>query len=175
LLDRAQRSRFLSDNRARFGLAVVVIMTLAAGWESLWLRLQEPNAYALRANLLRSSVTMFARRPLTGWGLGTWSSAYPGYALFDDGTFVNQAHNDWAQWAAEGGIPFLTLMLFVAASTVRPALRSLWGIGTVIVFIHCLVDYPMQQRPALAAFFFSMLALVLRSAPENNPPRLAEK
>jgi ABC-type dipeptide/oligopeptide/nickel transport system permease subunit len=30
LLDKAQRRRFLSDNRARFGLAVVVIMTLAA-------------------------------------------------------------------------------------------------------------------------------------------------
>lgn len=30
MLDKAQRRRFLSDNRARFGLAVVVIMTLAA-------------------------------------------------------------------------------------------------------------------------------------------------
>ena len=27
-------------------------------------------------------------------------------ALFDDGNYVIQAHNDWAQWAAEGGIPF---------------------------------------------------------------------
>ena len=58
-------------------------------------------------------------------------------------------------------LPLLTLMLWVAASGVRPALRSLWGVGILVVFVHCLVDYPMQQRPALAAFFFSMLGMAV--------------
>ena len=70
---------------------------------------------------------MVRDRPLAGFGLGTWSDAYPAYAHFDDGNFVNQAHNDWVQWAAEGGVPFFLIMLAIAALTVRPAIRSLWG------------------------------------------------
>jgi hypothetical protein len=153
-------------------VAAVAAMTAVVGWESLYMRLQEPNAYSLRADLLRSSAAMIAERPLTGFGLGTWSSVYPGYALFDDGSFVNQAHNDWAQWACEGGMPFLALLLFVAASAVRPALRSIWGVGILVVFIHCLVDYPMQQRPALAAFFFSMLGLVVAAGDASRSGRV---
>jgi len=149
-------------------VAAVAAMTLVVGWEALWMRLQEPQAYALRANLLRSSIAMIAERPLRGFGLGTWSSVYPGYALFDDGSFVNQAHNDWAQWASEGGIPFLTLLLFTAAWAVRPAIRTLWGVGILVVFLHCLVDYPMQQRPALATFFFSILGVILTAGERDK-------
>jgi len=155
-------------------IAAVAAMTLVVGWQSLWMRLQEPQAYALRANLLRSSIAMIAERPLRGFGLGTWSSVYPGYALFDDGSFVNQAHNDWAQWASEGGIPFFTLLLFTAGWAVRPALRTLWGVGILVVFLHCLVDYPMQQRPALATFFFSILGVIL-AAGEQTPSRRPEQ
>jgi O-antigen ligase len=133
------------------------LLTGVVGWEVIWNRLQEPNPYSLRAELLRSSLEMARDRPLMGFGLGTWSSAYPAYAHFDDGRFVNQAHNDWAQWLAEGGIPFFLIMLAIAALTIRPAFRSLWGLGLLAVFAHCLVDYPMQQRPALAAFFFALL------------------
>ena len=144
--------------RALLGsLAAVVVLTGVVGWEMLWQRLQEPNPYSLRQDLVLSSVSMTRSRPLTGFGLGTWSAVYPGYALFDDGRFVNQAHNDWMQWASEGGLPFLVLMLGIAAWSVRPALRSLWGVGILSVWLHALLDYPMQQRPALAAFFFALL------------------
>jgi O-antigen ligase len=138
----------------------MVVLTAVVGWEVIWNRLQEPNPYSVRQELLRSSLEMVRDRPLAGFGLGTWSSAYPGYAHFDDGKFVNQAHNDWVQWAAEGGIPFFLLMLAIAVWSIRPAVRSLWGIGILAVFVHCLVDYPMQQRPALAAFFFAMLGVL---------------
>ncbi len=141
-------------------VATVATLTAVVGWEAIWNRLQEPNPYSLRAELLRSSVEMVRDRPLAGFGLGTWSEAYPAYAHFDDGNFVNQAHNDWAQWAAEGGVPFFLLMLAIAVWTIRPAIRSLWGVGMLAVFVHCTIDYPMQQRPALAAFFFAMLGAV---------------
>ena len=141
-------------------IAAVVLLTAVVGWEVIWNRLQEQNPYSLRAELVRSSVRMVRERPVMGFGLGTWSDAYPGFARFDDGRFVNQAHNDWLQWAAEGGLPFLGIMLAVVGWNVRPAFRSLWGIGLLVVFLHCLVDYPMQQRPALAAFFFAMLGLL---------------
>ncbi|MDP9052900.1 MAG: O-antigen ligase family protein [Acidobacteriota bacterium] len=138
-------------------LAAVVVLTGVVGWERLWERLHEPNPYSLRQDLVLSSISMTRSRPLTGFGLGTWSEAYPGYARFDDGRFVNQAHNDWLQWASEGGLPFLALLLGIAAWSVKPALRSLWGVGILSVWLHALLDYPMQQRPALAAFFFALL------------------
>jgi hypothetical protein len=52
------------------------------------------------------------------------------------------------------------LMIALAALLVRPALRSLWGIGVLAVLLHCLVDYPLQQRPALAALFFAVAGAV---------------
>lgn len=138
-------------------VATVAILTWVVGWETIWNRLQEANPYSLRAELVRSSIEMVRDRPVMGFGLGTWSDAYPAYAHFDDGNFVNQAHNDWVQWAAEGGVPFFLMMFAIAVWSVRPAIRTLWGVGTIAVFVHCAVDYPMQQRPALAAFFFAML------------------
>ena len=60
-----------------------------------------------------------------------------------------------------GGIEHVAVnMLGLAAFTVRPALRTLWGVGMLFVFAHCLVDYPTQQRPALAAFFFAMIGVL---------------
>lgn len=141
-------------------VAAVAAFTLVVGWETIWKRFEEPNPYSVRADLVRSSLAMIRDRPLTGFGLGAWSSAYPAYARFDNGTFVNQAHNDWVQWAAEGGLPFFLLMLAIALWCVRPAVKSLWGIGMLAVFAHGLIDYPMQQRPALAAFFFAMIGIL---------------
>jgi O-antigen ligase len=141
-------------------LGAVVLLTAIVGSEALWKRLQEPNPYSLRQDLLLSSLSMARDRPLTGFGMGTWAEVYPAYARFDDGTFVNQAHNDWVQWADEGGLPFLILMLAVAAWSVRPAVDSLWGVGILCVWIHGLLDYPLQQRPALAVFFFALLGIL---------------
>lgn len=144
-------------------VSTLVVLGAVAGWDVIWRRLQEPNPYAVRKEFLLSSLEMIRDRPLTGFGLGTWSEVYPGFARFDDGLFANQAHNDWVQWAAEGGIPFFLLMVGVVAGAVPPAFRSLWGLGMLAVFVHCLVDYPMQQRPALAAFFFALLGIVTAS------------
>ena len=142
---------------AVLGAASAFALVAVAGWETIWQRLQEPNPYSVRADLNRSSLSMILDRPLQGFGLGTWSTAYPKYALYDDGTFVNQAHDDWAQWAVEGGVPLFLLMLAVVAMLVPRAVTSLWGFGVIAVFVHAAVDYPFEQRPALAAWLFAMM------------------
>jgi len=98
---------------------------------------------------------------------------YPGFAYSDDGLFANQAHNDWAQWTVEGGLPLAAVMLLWAALLVPPAIHSLWGLGVVSVLIHCLVDYPMQQRPALAGFIFAMAGVLAayQKSPKDFPAR----
>jgi O-antigen ligase len=142
------------------GAAAACALVAVAGWQTIWDRLQEPNPYSLRADLNRSSLAMIRDKPIAGFGLGTWSSAYPKYALYDDGTFVNQAHDDWAQWAVEGGMPMFLAMLFVVGMLARGAGKSLWGIGLMAVFVHAGVDYPFEQRPALAAYFFALMGVL---------------
>jgi O-antigen ligase len=168
------RGRISGRDFARIaGLVLVsgVVLVMVAGWETTWQRLQESNPYSIRADLLRSSIAMIRDRPLIGFGLGAWPSAYPGYARYDDGRFVNQAHNDWAQWAAEGGIPFLMLMLAVLALLLRPAFVSLWGLGLMAVFVHAWIDYPFEQRPALAAFLFAMAGALAAEVSLNEGSR----
>jgi hypothetical protein len=161
------------SGRSLARVAAISVMAAAAlvvvvGWEKIWQRLQEPNPYALRLDLDRSTLAMVRDRPLLGFGLGAWPDAYPGYARFDDGNFVNQAHDDWAQWAAEGGVPFFLMMAAIVVCLLRPAWHSLWGLGLMAVFLHALVDYPMQQRPALAAFFFALAGVLARERPAET-------
>ena len=51
----------------------------------------------------------------------------------------------------------LLLMLGIAAVSFRPALRSGWALGIYAVFLHSLVDFPLQI-PAIAALLFTFLA-----------------
>jgi O-antigen ligase len=88
----------------------------------------------------------------------------PTYALYDDGTFVNQAHNDWAEWAVDGGLPLFLMFGAIAVLLLRPAFRSVWGIGLISVLAHCCVDFPLQQKAALAAWFFVFLGALAASS-----------
>ena len=159
------------------GLAVfgvlAVLFAAVAGWQVLRRRMQDPDQFAGRRELLASSAAMFRERPGMGFGLGNWARAYPAYALFDDGTYVNQAHNDWVQWAVEGGMPFLLALLTLAGMAAPAAIRSVWGIGLLSVWTHCLVEYPLQQRPAIGAWFFVLLGLLVAQRPARGRARYA--
>ena len=96
-----------------------------------------------------STLHMIAVHPWIGWGLGCWPAVYPAFATFDPGAIVNQAHCDWLQWTAEGACRSGFSMLSLALWGVRPAIRSIWGIGMIAVLIHAAFDYPFS-RPALA-------------------------
>ncbi len=150
-------------------LRVAVLLaafTAVVGWGKLWHRLQITDTFAFRREFAISTLRMIADRPWLGSGLGTWPIVYPAYAIFDPGTYANRAHNDWLEWTAEGGLPFGLAMATVFIWCLRPALRSVWGIGVVAVLLHAAVDYPFS-RAALAAWIVVMLAL-LACAPEEQ-------
>ena len=139
--------------------ALLVFFTLIVGWHAVWNRLLQPDPMAFRRELDISSLHMIGDHPWTGAGLGTWPTAYPKYAVLDAGLYANQAHCDWLQWTAEGGIPFGIAMLVLFAWSLRLGYRTIWGLGIVSVFLHACVDYPFS-RPALGSFFVVMLALL---------------
>ena len=136
--------------------ALAGIFTAVVGWEVLWQRFQDPDPFKYRREIAISAVEMARDRPGMGFGLGTFESAYPAYALFDIGLTVNHAHNDWLEWAAEGGIPLFCMMAVVALWSVRAAWRAPWAAGVVVVFVHSLVDFPLQKA-ALSAWLLVLL------------------
>jgi O-antigen ligase len=148
-----------------------VIFTAIVGGQVLLGRFLQPDPYVGRRELLLSSIAMLRDRPWLGHGLGAWPDAYPAYALFDSGAYANHAHNDWAEWAAEGGLPFLLLMLALALWTLRPAFRSLWGLGVPVFFTHCWVDYPTRRLPLAAVLVVLIAALAAsRHAQAHSTP-----
>ncbi|HUS05145.1 MAG TPA: O-antigen ligase family protein, partial [Bryobacteraceae bacterium] len=137
--------------------AFMAISLGVAGWEFLWLRLADPHPFAIRREMLIATMAMIRTHPLTGFGLGSWPAVYPRFAVFDPpGIFMNHAHNDWAEWIADGGILFGSLSLWAAAEACRFVTRNWWALGIPGVLLHSLVDFPMQ-KPALAGLLFFLL------------------
>ncbi len=145
-------------------LAMVAAIASLAGWESLTVRLNEPDPYLDRLQMLRSSLDMIRDHPFTGVGLNNWPTVFPYYARYDDGRFANQAHNDWAQLAAEAGLAGLAAFGLLFAVALRRGLRDVRALGVVCVFIHAFFDYPFE-KPQIAAL---VLLLLAASAPPQE-------
>ncbi len=164
---RKLRLRSLRNNALLFA-GIFVMLIAAAGPAEMLTRFQKNDPYAGRREYSEASLRMIQVHPLIGFGLGTWDAAYPGYATSDDGLHVNQAHDDWVQWAAEGGLPFFALMLWILVWTAPRALRSGWGIGVVAIFVHCVVDYPIQRIPVALVMFIMLAAVASTSRPAEG-------
>ena len=159
--------RGLGVRKPRLAFTSLLLFTLAfgsvVGWATLWHRFQDPDPYRGRREMLQSTIAMAREKPWTGFGLGNFENVYRAHALFDDGTIVNHAHNDWAEWAAEGGLPLVTLLFVLAIWSVPQAARSIWGLGVVSLFLHSLVDFNLRLPP-IAAWTFVLLGASARNA-----------
>ena len=158
---RNRDKRFLYAATA--ALLFSILFAYAAGFHTLTHKLAQRDQLAVRRDINLSSLAMIRERPLTGWGLGTYVPVYRMFARYDDGTYVNRAHNDWLEWAAEGGIPFAALMLIVFVWTIRPAIRSVWGIGVIALGVHALVDYPFA-RFGVCGWYFALVGMLAVTA-----------
>ncbi len=133
--------------------------TLAVGWERVWLRFQEHDPYLVRREFIVAAMDMAKQRPLIGYGLDTFPEVYQRYAIKDFPFYANHTHNDWAEFAADGGFPFLLLVLIPFAFYVPTAIRHPWGLGLVAIMLHACVDFPFPC-PAISGWMFAMLGLL---------------
>ena len=138
---------------------LAIIFTFAVGWQRVWSRFQGDDPFSGRREFLVAAVDMARHKPLTGFGLGTFPEVYQRFAIRDFPFYANHAHNDWAEFAADGGIPFLLLILIPFARAIPIALRHPWGLGLIVVMIHACVDYPFP-RPAVSGWMFALLGLL---------------
>jgi len=133
-------------------------------------------SYHTRVQIARDSLPMIKARPLTGWGLGTFTTVYPQYRTFYADVFINAAHNDYVQVLTEtGALGFAAVLGFLAVVYVR-AFRKLRGPGLDLtqaatlaallavtgILAHSLVDFNLQI-PANAATFYVVAAIAAAS------------
>ncbi len=101
-----------------------------------------------------------------GTGLGGFRRAFEAADPAQENTYVNQAHNDWAQLWLEGGWLGVGLMAAALAALAaagwgawRPApgaraadtaLRRVAWIGLLLLALHSLADYPLRTTAMLA-------------------------
>ncbi len=71
---------------AASALAVSAVFVIAAGSETLSVKLQQKDQLAVRRDINESSLEMIRRHPFTGWGLGAYVPVYRMFARYDDGT-----------------------------------------------------------------------------------------
>lgn len=131
-----------------FLLVLVSVFAAAVGWEQLSSRFGQDHSLQARAPLVAAAVDMARDRPLTGYGLGSFEIVYPAYALINGGARANHAYNDWAEWAATGGLPVLALYITMFGLMLPVLTRKWWAIGVVAMCLHGLVDFPFEI-PAL--------------------------
>ena len=127
------------------GLLAFVFVAVV-GWAVVFSRFQDANPLKGRREMLSDTISMIHAKPYFGFGLGSFRTAYPAYGSIDFGAVVNHAHNDWAEWAADGGIPFSLLVVWIAVWSVPRAFKSIWGVGLVAVFAHSFVDFALQKQ-----------------------------
>jgi O-antigen ligase len=139
--------------------ALFAVFTAVVGWEHVQDRFLMPDPMMGRREFAESTLKMVSAHPWYGVGLGAWPTAYPRYATMDDGLFANQAHDDWLQWTAEGGIPLGIILFSLFGWSILPAARSVWGLGVIAFFLHAAVDFPFS-RPALGSWAILVVAML---------------
>jgi O-antigen ligase len=138
---------------------------------------------ATRIAITKDCVAMFLRRPVWGWGGGTFAEVYPAFRSFSTNLIVNAAHNDYLQLLVEYGlVGFGISICFLAVAYRRiRILRRNWKdswphavsfaalLGTIGILVHSLTDFNLQV-PANAALFYVMctVASLRPSEPTEN-------
>ncbi len=162
-LVRLRRSAVRATFRSSVAAVLIVPLiagafTFAVGWKSTLDRFNDDDPFVIRREYFLGAVEMARHRPLTGSGLGTYVQVYQKYSIKDFYPFyANHAHCDWAEFAADGGLPFLALVSIPFLAAIPLAFRHPWGLGLVAIILHACVDYPFP-RPAVSGWMFMILA-----------------
>ena len=173
------------------GLLVALVGVIALSSRALALNrlLADESLEDLRWDVLPVLTEMAGAMFVSGSGFGAFEYAYKIYepdSLLSP-KYLNNAHNDWMQFAIEGGFVAIAILLLLIAGIALKALkawrsdqselrrRRLMAVAVIGLFgIASAVDYPLRT-PSLMAFFTIACATVWMGAqsvqPESNSKR----
>jgi len=170
------------------GVAVGLVSSLGPGGpelDTIPLASSELSpSYLLRLDAWEKTLDMFADFPVTGTGLGTFQWAFASYQRSGEWLSWADAHNDYLQVLAEGGLvgaALLTWGLWVfIRRVIRPALarssRQLrWttvatAAAVVAMMIHSVVDFNLQT-PSNALLFAVLVGILVAAASDEESGR----
>jgi O-antigen ligase len=136
-----------------------------------------------RFDINRDGLRMFLKKPVLGWGLGTFPVVYPQFRSFYTNFSINQAHNDYLQLLVEMGLLGFGTMLWFLVTLYTRAIKKIghWTseisgavtlacmLGLSGILVHSAVDFNLQI-PANAALFY-VLCTIAASEPFVQPAR----
>ena len=194
--------RFVRSPAVRFSVAAAIIAVVLGG--AIWIG-GEPLASSLegasvelnaadqtalherarRRDIWRASWLMVKAHPLAGAGFGGYWAEIPQYHDASGVMTPQQAHNDYLEIIASGGIIGLALLLWFIASVVKQARKSLSAedhfynaicsgaiIGIVGVAVHSVVDFGLHITINALIFvaLLSILSLEIKSTRRSRWP-----
>jgi O-antigen ligase len=160
-------------------LAMVIIFLVWMGSNELTQRMMSIHSEAreeisggVRLTIDRDSLHMLLKKPVLGYGMGTFPIVYPEFRSFYTTFFVNQAHNDYLQLLVETGFVGFSVAIWFLVIVFRRAARKLenWTetasgaitmaalLGCVGILVHSFLDFNLQI-PANAALFYVLCGI----------------
>lgn len=173
------------------GLAagILIIGVFWIGGQDLSAKLQSPSAQEMnqgmaRQNIWRSTWRLVKSNPWTGVGFGCYFLAIPQYQARTETTRLEQAHEDYMDLAANGGVVAVLLACWFLVNVirrVRPALGSrdayrraacLGAVGGLLsVCVHSLVDFGLQVT-GIAVVFGALLVIAAGDQAVERSPQI---
>ncbi len=167
---------------ALLGIIVVGIIWLAgdqlatgvesAAAEMTTLDRTELHEGSRRRDIWQASWQMFKTHPIVGAGLGGYWAEFPTYHQASGVTTPQQAHNDYLELLASGGIVGAALLIWFAVALVKQAGRNVRtseglqraaSLGAIVglagVGIHSIVDFGLHIT-VNALVFMALLAII---------------
>ena len=167
----------------------IAIVGTFFGVEKVAERLQSTSSQTeSRDEVTRDTLNMFKSYPISGVGAGAFTHVYPVFKGDDVRTplLYQHAHNDYAQFLAEFGLPASFALFVMVLWSLRWGISAMrqrnsqfyQGVGfactmaIIAIGIHSMVDFNLQI-PANAATFVLILALaaVARWTPHSSSRR----
>jgi O-antigen ligase len=141
-----------------------------------------------RIEFWKTAIKIFLDHPIIGVGLDAFGVAYSKYDVSSGLFRVEQAHNDYLQIMADGGIIGLACVLIFLVLFARKSLRTIQSAadrfrrgaavgafaGCFAVLVHSAVDFPLRT-PANGFVFLLLAAIaIVPIASERNSRRRAK-
>jgi O-antigen ligase len=180
------RARNRSRKATAFGVLALLLL-LAVGWRgtdtlSAWYG--RTQTFEWRVELWKDTLPALKDFWLTGSGLNTYGVVMLLYPQTNDEVHAQQAHNDYLQFAVEGGLLVGLPALLLAGLFVREVRRRLaqpqdamtWWIrmgavaGICGMAIQSTVEFSLQI-PGVAVLFAVLVAIAIHAPSVQTPPR----